>query len=107
MKNQKNFVQLTGFAGKDAQIIEFSGKEMARASMAVNDDYKDALNNEVKKTDWFSLVFWNAKVEMAKEIKTGTNFTVEGKLSTSSYTTKDKEQRTSTEIIVSKITIHD
>lgn len=106
MKNQKNYVTLTGFAGKDAQIVEFSGKEMARVSMAVNEDYKDALNNEVKNTLWFPLVFWNAKVELAKDIKTGTNFKVEGKLSNSSYTTKDNEQRTSTEIIVNKITIY-
>ncbi|HKG07278.1 MAG TPA: single-stranded DNA-binding protein [Pedobacter sp.] len=100
MKNLKNKVFLTGNAGKDPQITSFeSGNKVARVSIAVNASYKKE-EAWVEKTDWFELVFWNDKATLAESLLVkGTKFSVEGKLSTSSYDVDD-QKRTAIEIIV-------
>jgi len=100
MKNQKNKVILTGFAGKDPEITNFeSGNKVAKISIAVNESYKKD-GELVEKVNWFTLAFWNEKVELVENIVSkGTRFSIEGKLSTSSYESKG-EKRTSIEINV-------
>lgn len=105
MKNQKNKVILTGFAGKDPEITNFeSGNKVAKVSIAVNESYqKDG--QMVEKVNWFTLAFWNEKVDLVDNIVTkGTKFSIEGKLSTSSYESKG-EKRTAIEINVFELEI--
>jgi len=100
MKNQKNKVILTGFAGKDPEITNFeSGNKVAKISIAVNESYKKD-GELVEKVNWFTLAFWNEKVDLVENVVSkGTKFSIEGKLSTSSYESKG-EKRTSIEINV-------
>ncbi|WP_131535843.1 single-stranded DNA-binding protein [Pedobacter nototheniae] len=100
-----NKVVLSGFAGADVEVKKLSGNlKLARVNLAVNETYKNSLGEEVKKTQWFTLIFWNAKAEMAEiEIKKGTNITVEGRLQCGSYDAKDGSKRYTTEIIVQEI----
>ncbi|TDQ07520.1 single-stranded DNA-binding protein [Pedobacter metabolipauper] len=105
MNNIKNSIRLTGFAGTDPVVIDFSeNKKMARLSVAVNEFYKNGAGEAVNQTQWFNLVFWNNKVSLVDNVvKKGTEFTIEGKLSTQIYTDKKGEQRFATEIIVSSL----
>ena len=105
MKNQKNKVILIGFAGKDPEITNFeSGNKVAKISIAVNESYKKD-GELVEKVNWFTLAFWNEKVELVENIVSkGTRFSIEGKLSTSTYESKG-EKRTSIEINVFELEV--
>jgi single-strand DNA-binding protein len=105
MDNTKNSVRLTGFAGTDPVITNYTGnKRMGRVSLAVNDSYKNTAGEYVNQTQWFNLVFWNKKVQLIEDvIKKGTGISIEGKLNNQRYTDKKGEQRFSIEIIVNTI----
>jgi single-strand DNA-binding protein len=105
MDNVKNSVRLTGFAGTDPVIVNYTeNKRMGRISLAVNESYKNNAGEFVSQTQWFNLVFWNKKVQLIEDIiKKGSGISIEGKLNTQSYTDKKGEQRFSTEIIVNAI----
>ena len=109
MKNQINFVALTGIAGKDLKITPLAdGKKVARVSIAVN-EYYNAADGPKQVTNWLNLVFWNSTVDEAKKIvKKGAKLIVEGRLKTNVYTKKadqkgKEEKRYEVEIIVEKI----
>ncbi len=107
MDNAKNSVRLTGFAGTDPVIVNYSeNKRMGRISLAVNESYKNSAGEFVNQTQWFNLVFWNKKVQLIEEvIRKGSGLSIEGKLNNLSYTDKKGAQRFSTEIIVNAIEI--
>lgn len=107
MENLNNKVVLTGFAGADVAVKDFgkSGK-MARVNLAVNENYRNAKGEEMRKTQWFSLVFWNAKASEAQEqIKKGTRFSIAGRLANNIYEAKDGTKRYSTDIVVDEIEV--
>ena len=105
MENVVNKVLLSGCAGADPEIKIFSeNQKLARVNLAVNEHYKNSLGEDVKKTQWFTLTFWNAKADIAEaQIKKGTWFAVEGRLHTSNYEAKDGTKRYATEIVVNEI----
>lgn len=105
METVKNSVRLTGLAGIDPVIVNFTtNKRMARVSLAVHEFYKSTSGEPINQTQWFNLVFWNKKVELVENIvKKGILITIEGKLNIQSYTDKKGEQRFSTEIIVNSL----
>jgi len=107
MESAINKVVLSGFAGADAEVKILSGNQkLARVNLAVNEYYKNFQGEEVKKTQWITLVFWNAKAELAEmQIKKGTRLTVEGKIQTGSYEAKDGTKRYTTEIVVNELAI--
>lgn len=107
MESAINKVVLSGFAGADAEVKNLSGNQkLARVNMAVNEYYKNSAGEEVKKTQWFTLTFWNAKADLALEqIKKGTRLTIEGRLQTGSYEAKDGTKRFTTDIVVSDMAI--
>ncbi len=102
MKNVINKVTLTGNAGTEVQLKNFTEKQkLARVSLAVNEYYKNIKGEPVKRTNWFQLVFWNEYADQALEmIKKGTRLTVEGRLQSLSYQTKKGLKRQVTEIVV-------
>ncbi len=107
MENLTNKVVLTGCAGNDVVVKNLSANQkVARVSIAVNEHYKNAAGEEVKKTNWFDLTFWNAKADQAMEqIKKGTLLTIEGKLQSGSYEAKDGTKRYTTDIVVNAMTV--
>jgi len=107
MENVVNKVVLSGCAGSDAELRIVSGNsKLARVNMAVNESYRNAAGEDVKKTHWFSLSFWGAKADIAElKIKKGTRFTIEGRLQTGSYEAKDGTKRYTTDIVVDEVVI--
>ncbi len=105
MSNLKNSVYLTGFAGSDLVVTPFeNNKKVARVSVAINEYYKNKSGEESKQTQWFNLVFWNAKADEAvKLIKKGAEIAVVGKLASQTYTTKEGLKRYTTEIVVNEM----
>ena len=102
MNNLRNSVRLVGFAGSDLIVTPLdNNRKVARVSVAINEYYKTKTGEESKQTQWFNLAFWNAKADEAvKLIKKGAEITVEGKLVSQIYTTKDGQKRYTTEIVV-------
>lgn len=107
MESAINKVVLSGFAGADAEVRILSGNQkLARVNLAVNEYYRNAHGEEVKKTQWITLVFWNAKADLAEtQIKKGTRLSVEGKIQVGSYEAKDGTKRYSTEIVVNELVV--
>lgn len=65
-------VQLIGFIGKDAEVIQSNGKQFAKFSVAVDETGK---NNE-KKTRW--LTCYTSQDKLAQWLKKGKQVFVEG-----------------------------
>ena len=105
MNNVKNSVRLTGFAGTDPVIVDFTNhKRLARVSLAVNESYRNSSGELVTQTQWVNLAFWNKKVELIEGlVKKGTGFSIEGRLTTQTYKDKKGEQRFTTEIVVNTV----
>lgn len=109
MENVTNKVVLSGFAGADAEVKVLGGNQkLCRVSLAVNESYRSTAGEEVRKTQWFTLTFWNAKADLAVEkIKKGTPLTIEGKLQTGSYEAKDGSKRFTTDIVVNEFVVRE
>jgi single-strand DNA-binding protein len=107
MENVVNKVVLTGFAGSDVEVQTVgNNQKLAKVNLAVNEYYKDSNGTEVKKTHWFPLVFWNINADVAeKEIKKGIRLTIQGKLQTRSYESKDGIKRYSTDVVVNELEV--
>ena len=105
MNNAKNSVRLTGFAGTDPVIVDFvNHKRLARLSIAVNESFRNSSGELVTQTQWVNLAFWNRKVELIEGlVKKGTALSIEGRLTTQSYTDKKGELRYTTEIVVNTV----
>ncbi|MBE8715543.1 single-stranded DNA-binding protein [Sphingobacterium hungaricum] len=105
MENSMNKVMLSGFAGADTELKTVAGnKKLAKVNFAVNESFRNGGGQEVKKTSWFTLTFWNEMAELASEkIKKGTNFSIEGRLNNGTYEAKDGTKRYVTNIIVNEI----
>lgn len=105
MKNFRNSVCLTGLAGGDPIVVNFSEeKKVARVSLAINEFYKTQSGEAVCQTQWINLVFWNKKADLAELlIKKGVGISIEGSLKVQTYTDKLGEQRSSTEIFVNQL----
>jgi single-strand DNA-binding protein len=105
MNNIRNSVRLTGFAGTDPVIVDFANhKRLARVSIAVNESFRNSSGELVIQTQWVNLAFWNKKVQLIEGlVKKGTGLSVEGRLTTQSYTDKKGELRFTTEIVVNTV----
>lgn len=103
MQNQvKNSVQITGHIGKDIRVMTFdNGNKKASLSLASNSAYKNSSGETIKHTDWFNLVAWGKTAEQMSEMLTkGNEISIEGRLTTRSYTDKSGQNKTITEIVV-------
>ncbi len=109
MKNVVNKVLLSGFAGSDAEVKVLTGNQkLARVNLAVNEHYQTVAGEDVKKTHWFTLLFWNAKADTAESlIKKGSFLNIEGRLQTGSYETKDGGKRYTTEVVVTELSVRE
>lgn len=108
MKKNVNIVQIAGFLGAKPEVHKFdSGKAVARASLAFNESYKKD-GEQVEKTNWFTLIFWNELAEKASQLlDKGTHIIAHGKLSNHTYQDKEGNNRVTTQIIVTKIHVLD
>jgi single-strand DNA-binding protein len=105
MENVVNKVFLKGYAGADAEVRNLpSQQKLARVNLAVTEHYKNSLGEDIKKTQWFTLIFWNAEAGVAEtQIKKGTWFSIVGRMHTNNYEAKDGTKRYANDIVVSEI----
>lgn len=78
-----NRVELTGFLGQDAKLIEQEGKKFVALSIATTDSYKDDAGQwHDKETIWHNvLVFRPAAIQFAEKLKKGDKVELVGSLS--------------------------
>lgn len=105
MNTLRNKVQLIGNLGNDPEIINLeSGKTLAKFSIATNESYKNASGEKVTDTQWHNVIAWGKTAEIIEKYVTkGKEVAIEGKLTTSSYETKEGEKRYVTEVVCNEL----
>jgi single-strand DNA-binding protein len=109
MNALKNKVQLIGHLGSklDLKSLE-SGKSVGNVSLATSEVYKNQKGERVEETIWHNLVVWDKTAEnLAKFTDKGSEIAVEGKLTNRSYTDKNGDKKTVTEIVVNEFLLLD
>jgi single-strand DNA-binding protein len=78
-----NRVELTGFLGQDAKLIEQEGKKFVALSIATTDSYKDDSGQwHEKETIWHNvLVFRPTAIQFSEKLKKGDKVELVGSLS--------------------------
>jgi len=104
MMNIKNHVQVIGHLGANPEIkILENGTKLARFSVAINETFKNKNGEKVTDTQWHNVIAWGSLANIAERIlQKGTHVTVDGKLSSSTYTDRDGNKRSSTEIVANE-----
>jgi len=105
MSNLRNSVRLMGFLGNDPEVKTISEKKkVANVSIATNDSYKNDKEEKVEETQWHNLVMWDRLAGLAESyLRKGSEISIEGKLTSRSYTDKEGIKRYVTEILVSDV----
>ena len=105
MSTLRNKVQLIGNLGNNPEIITLeSEKKVAKFSIATNESYKNSQGEKVTDTQWHNVVAWNKTAEIIERyLEKGSEVAVEGKLTSRSYETKEREKRYVTEVVVSEL----
>jgi len=108
MKNVLNKVVLSGYAGADVEVKNLANNQkVAKVNIAINEYFTTKNGEEIKKTNWFLLTFWNANADLAeKEIKKGSLVSIEGRLQTGFYETKGGTKRYTTDIVVNQLILN-
>ena len=104
-KKSVNKVILIGNIGSPPECrYTSSGSPVTSFSLATNETWLDSDNQTVKNTEWHNIVVWNKLAEFANEyLFKGQSIYLEGKIHTSSWSDKEGNQRTKSEIICSNI----
>jgi single-strand DNA-binding protein len=105
MSNLRNSVRLMGFLGNDPEVKTISEKKkVANVSIATNDSYKNDKGEKVEETQWHNLVMWDRLAGLAESyLRKGSEISIEGKLTSRSYTDKEGIKRYVTEILVNDV----
>jgi single-strand DNA-binding protein len=102
----KNRVQLVGNLGKTPEIKVFDNNKLAKFTVATS-EYKKNKNGEfITETQWHNIAAWGKQADLAQKLfEKGSKVSVEGKLTTRSYTDKEGNKRYFTEIIATELTL--
>jgi len=102
-----NKVILVGRLGQDPEVrYTKNGNAVANLSLATTERFKDSNGEQQERTEWHKIVSFNQTAEFAKEYLTkGTMLAIEGRLRTNKWQDKNGNNRSTTEILTSDITI--
>ena len=89
MHSFRNNIRLEGNLGKDAELKTTSSGDVVTFTLAVNEQYTDKSNVQHKQTDWFDVEVWGPKTKTAATLKKGVAITLDGKVRTGSYTSRE------------------
>lgn len=104
---QLNRVELRGTVGT-VKTQTLSGNKMTRFSLATSRAYKDKEGKAVIDTTWHSVVVWASdRIPDLDKIKIGSKVYASGRIQTRKYTDNDNVERTSYEVVASKVTVID
>ena len=104
MNNLRNRVNLIGNLGADPEVKELeTGRKFARLSLATTETFKNQEGEQVKNTQWHTLIAWGPTATFAeKYLKKGNEVAVDGKLNHRSYDDKDGTKKYTTEVVVNE-----
>ncbi len=97
-----NKVMLIGNLGRDPEVRYMpSGGAMCNFSIATTENWRDKTSGEKKeKTEWHRIVMFGKQAELAEQyLKKGSPIYIEGRLQTRKWTTKEGEDKYTTEVI--------
>lgn len=96
-----NRVVLIGNLGREPDLQHLEGNiAVAKFPLATTETYKDKNGNLVSQTEWHTVVLWRGLAELAqKYLHKGSLVYIEGRIRTRNWEDKDKNRRSSTEII--------
>jgi single-strand DNA-binding protein len=100
-----NQILLIGRAGNDPEIrYTANGTAVTSFSLAVNNRRREKNGDWVEDTEWFRITVWERQAESVSQyLSKGRRVFVEGRLSTSQYTSRAGEARTSLEVRASNV----
>ena len=100
MSDGLNRVILLGNLGADPELrMTSGGKAVLNMRLATSETFKDSEGQRQQRTEWHRLVIWGNRAEaLAKWLKRGDRLLAEGRLKTTKYQDKDKNDRYTTEI---------
>jgi single-strand DNA-binding protein len=101
MEKMINKVEVSGFVGINPEVKTMpNGNKLLRFTLATSKSYKDREGKWVRDTTWHNIVMWNKMAETAgSDVKKGSRVSVNGHLANRSYTDKDGNKKTTTEIV--------
>ena len=92
----RNSVMLIGRSGAEPETRTFND---TRFNLAVNGTRRNANNEQVKDTQWFTVVAWDKTAErVALAVKKGKQIAVDGTLRNNEWIDKNGQRHVSTEI---------
>jgi single-strand DNA-binding protein len=100
-----NITVLQGNLGQTPELrYTQSGKAVCTLRLAVDNDYRDGKNQLVHETNWFNIVVWGKQAEAAaKSLSKGRQITVEGRLHSRKFETKEGENRNTVEVVARRV----
>jgi single-strand DNA-binding protein len=107
MKTTVNKVEITGYAGTNADIFKFeNGNALIKFAVATHENFKRSTGEWVKQTYWHNIVMWGKDAINAHQLVIkGAKLQIEGKLTPRSYTDNEKNTRYIYEVQATKITL--
>ena len=106
MAGSVNKVILVGNLGRDPEIRSTQdGTRIAQLSVATSENWRDRVSGERKeRTEWHRVVIFNDRLsEIAeKYLKKGAKVYVEGQLQTRKWTDQQGQERTTTEVVLTR-----
>lgn len=100
--NIRNHVQLMGNLGKAPELKTLTnGSKLAKASIAVENQFKNAQGQIVSSTQWLNITAWGKTAELFDQLcEKGSRVVVYGKLDSGSYESKDGTKKYYTQVVV-------
>jgi len=100
MSTMRNSVMLIGRPGAEPETRTFNdNRVVTRFNLAVNETRRNANHEQVKDTQWFTVVAWDKTAErVALAVKKGKRIAIDGALRNNEWTDKNGQRHQTTEI---------
>ena len=100
-----NRILLIGYAGTDPEMrYTPSGTAVTHFQLAVSNNRRDQNGEWTQDTEWFAVTAWDRQAESVNQyLSKGSHVFVEGRFSTSQYTSNSGEARTNLEVRAFKV----
>lgn len=107
MKTTTNKVELTGYAGMNAEIFKFdNGNALMKFKLATHENFQRSTGDWVNQTYWHNIIMWGKDaIHTHTMIQKGSKVQLEGKLIPRTYVDKENNTRYIYEVQASKIVL--
>ncbi len=101
-----NKVILIGNLGKDPDLRNFDGGNVANFPLATTEVYRDRNGSKVDQTEWHNIAMWGKLAEIAgKILRKGAKVYIEGRIKNRSWEDREGNKRYITEIVAENFTL--